>query len=75
RVATCDAVASGSGIGFAPSWQVRGLVDQGALDSISTEFEPPKVPINSVWHASKIPSARMRSFTDFLADQARWDRS
>lgn len=74
RAATCEAVALGLGIGFAPLWQIRGLVDQGALDLILTEFEPPKVPINLVWHASKIPSARMRLFTDFLAAQARWDR-
>ena len=63
------AVARGLGIGFTPLWQIRDLVDQGVVEPILVDFEPPPVPIHAVWPATKLPPAKVRLFTEFLASQ------
>lgn len=63
------AVARGLGIGFTPLWQIRDLVDQGVVEPILVAFEPPPVPIHAVWPATRLPSAKVRLFVDFLATQ------
>lgn len=62
-----EAVARGLGIGLAQTWQVRPLLDQGRVELILTEFEPPPVPVSVVWQASAAMPARMRLLIDFLA--------
>ncbi|MGL4964004.1 MAG: LysR family transcriptional regulator [Inquilinus sp.] len=66
--ATYAAVAGGLGIGFTPLWQIRDLVDRGAVEPILTEYEVPKVPIHAVWPATRLPPAKTRLFVDFLAE-------
>lgn len=66
--ATYAAVAEGLGIGFTPLWQIRDLVDRGAVEPILTEYEVPKVPIHAVWPATRLPPAKTRLFVDFLAE-------
>ncbi|TWT09465.1 LysR family transcriptional regulator [Reyranella sp. CPCC 100927] len=63
------AVARGLGIGFTPLWQIRDLVDQGVVEPILVAFESPPVPIHAVWPATRLPSAKVRLFVDFLATQ------
>ena len=41
-----EAAVQGLGIATAPLWQVRSLVDRGAVELILTRFEPPPVPIH-----------------------------
>jgi len=65
--ATRAAVAGGLGIGFAPLWQVRRLVDDGVVEVVLEEFETAKIPIHVVWPPAKIQPARTKLFTDFLA--------
>ncbi|WFU21553.1 LysR family transcriptional regulator [Bradyrhizobium sp. CB1717] len=43
------AVASGFGIGIAPLWQVRRLIDQGIVEQILVGHEPPPIPLQIVW--------------------------
>lgn len=64
---THAAVAGGLGIGRAPLWQVRRLIDAGAVEVILEDFEDAKIPIQAVWPASKVPMARTRLFVDLLA--------
>jgi DNA-binding transcriptional LysR family regulator len=61
------AVAAGLGIGRAPLWQIRSLVDDGAVEIILKDFETAKTPIHVVWPPTRIPLARTRLFSDFLA--------
>ncbi|MER8611675.1 LysR family transcriptional regulator [Mesorhizobium sp. M1136] len=60
------AVAAGLGIGRVPLWQVRDLVDDGAVEVILAAFEQPPIPIHVVWPATRLPLAKMRVFIDFL---------
>lgn len=68
------AVASGFGIGRVPLWQVRDLVDSGAVEVILAEFEQPPLPIHAVWPASRLPLAKVRLFVEFLAQELAADR-
>ena len=72
--ATYAAVALGLGIGFTPLWQIRDLVDRGAVELVLTGFEPPKVPIHAVWPPSRLPAAKVRLFVAFLAERLALDR-
>ena len=67
--ATIRAVAS-EGIGLArlPLWQIRDLLDHGALAIVLPEFETEGMPIQLVWPPSRAPLERMRRFVDFLAN-------
>jgi DNA-binding transcriptional LysR family regulator len=60
---------AGEGIGLAqlPLWQIRELVEQGALTIVLPEFETEGMPIQLVWPPTKAPLERMRRFADFLA--------
>src|SRR5262249_54962555 len=66
-MAANEAAARGLGIANAPLWQVRSLVDRGAVELILTRFEPPPVPIHAVWPATRVLPARTQLFIDFLA--------
>jgi len=59
------AVAHGLGLCFTPLWQIRELVDRGALELVLTDFEPPKIPLHLVWPAARGGMARARLFVDF----------
>lgn len=65
------AAASGQGIANAPLWQVRALVDAGAVELLLTRYEPPPVPVHAVWPATRLLAAKTQLFVDFLADRLR----
>lgn len=62
-----EAAAQGLGVAQAPLWQVRSMIDRGALEPVLTRFELPPVPIHAVWPATKVLPARTQLFVDFLA--------
>jgi DNA-binding transcriptional LysR family regulator len=66
-----EAAALGLGIANAPLWQVRPLLDQGRVELALTRFEPPPIPLNAVWPASRVLPAKTRLFVDFLAAELR----
>jgi DNA-binding transcriptional LysR family regulator len=68
------AVARGVGIGFAPLWQVRGLVDRGEVEIILEDFEATRVPIHAVWLPTQVPLAKMQLFTDSLVARLKRER-
>jgi DNA-binding transcriptional LysR family regulator len=68
------AVVRGLGIGLTPLWQIRDLVDKGDLEIILEEFEAAKFPIHAVWPPSKLPLAKTRLFTEFLAARLKRER-
>jgi DNA-binding transcriptional LysR family regulator len=70
---TSAAASLGLGVGFAPLWLVRDLVERGELEVILADFETPLVPINAVSVATKVPLPAARLFTDFLAQRLKSD--
>jgi DNA-binding transcriptional LysR family regulator len=69
--ASYTAVASGLGIGRTPLWQIRDLVDQGAVELVLEDFEPAKLPVYAVWPASKIIAEKTRLFVALLASRLK----
>jgi DNA-binding transcriptional LysR family regulator len=69
-----EAAARGLGIATAPLWQVRPLLDRGAVELLLTRFEPPPVSIHAVWPATKVLPARTQLFIDFLATRLKNER-
>lgn len=63
-----------AGIGSAPLWQVRTIVDRGELELILTRFEPPPVPVHAVWPATRMLPAKTQLFVDFLAARLKTER-
>jgi DNA-binding transcriptional LysR family regulator len=61
------AVAEGLGIGLAPYWQIKPLLDAGRVELVLTNFEPPPVPVSAVWLPVPHLPARTRLFIDLLA--------
>ena len=39
------AVAQGLGLGRAPLWQIRSLIEQGMIEPVLEEFESARLPI------------------------------
>jgi DNA-binding transcriptional LysR family regulator len=72
--ATATAVRRGFGLGLAPLWQIRDLVDQGEVEIILEEFEATRLPINAVFPPTRMPVAKIRAFIDLLADRLRNER-
>jgi DNA-binding transcriptional LysR family regulator len=72
--ATNAAVARGAGIGFAPLWLVRDLVDRGEVEIILQEFEVARVPIHAVWLPTKLPLAKVQLFTEALIARLKRER-
>lgn len=63
------AVAAGLGLGNAPLWQVRSLLEQGAVELLLCDYELSPVPIHVVWPPTKLLAARTRLFIDVLAKE------
>jgi DNA-binding transcriptional LysR family regulator len=63
------AAAAGCGIARAPLWQVRSLVDSGAVEVVLAGFEPKPVPVHLVWGAGRSLPRRVRALIDFLAER------
>jgi len=61
------AVACGLGLAVGPAWQIEELVDQGRVEVVLQDFEPPKLPIFAVSPPTKLPLAKTRLFVDMLA--------
>lgn len=62
-----EAVAAGLGLGMAPYWQIRHLVDEGRAELVLTAFEPPPIPVHVLWVPTGGLPARTRAFIDTLA--------
>lgn len=71
NAAACNAAAlAGLGVGLAAWWQVRGLLDQGRLETVLDDWQLPAQPVHIVWPSARQLPARTRAFIDFVA--ARW---
>jgi DNA-binding transcriptional LysR family regulator len=64
-----EAVANGLGAGMAPFWQIRRMLDEGRVETILRDYEPPPVPIHALWPGGSALPARTRLLIDHLAVQ------
>jgi len=69
--AAIDACVAGLGIGMFLSYQVEPLVRQGKLTILLSEFEAPPMPVSLVFSHSKLMSARVRVFVDWMTEALR----
>ena len=69
--AVIEAAVRGVGIARAPSWRVRELVAQGQLRVVLQAFDVPRVPIQSLSPETRLRSAKVRAFVDFLLQSWR----
>jgi DNA-binding transcriptional LysR family regulator len=73
-LAANEAAVQALGIANAPLWQVKSLVDRGAVKLLLTRFEPPYVPIHAVWPATRLLPAKTQLFVDFFASRLKQER-
>ena len=73
-LAVNEAAVQGLGIANAPLWQVRALVDRGVVGLVLTRFEPPPVPVQAVWPATRLLPAKTQLFLDYLATRLKAER-
>jgi DNA-binding transcriptional LysR family regulator len=69
-----SAVLQGAGIGLAPLWQVRSEIDQGLLEVLLPNHEPPPVPVHALWLENSGTPARTRAFVDMLKQRMAGER-
>ena len=68
------AACHGLGIGYGPFWQIRDLLDRGALKIVLEDFEAPRMPVHAVFPPSGMPPAKTRLFADLLAERLKRER-
>src|SRR6476661_2470390 len=73
-LAVNEAAVQGLGIANSPLWQVRSLVDSGAVELVLTRFEPPPMPVHAVWPTTKLLPAKIRLFVEHLAARLKAER-
>jgi DNA-binding transcriptional LysR family regulator len=69
-----DVVVRGLGLGMAPLWQIRELVEQGKLGLVLEDFETLKLPIYAVSPPTKLPLAKTQRFIDMLSARLKCAR-
>ena len=67
-----SAVVGGAGIARVPSWQVSAEMSAGRLKALLTNYERPAAPVHALFQRSKVSSAKIRAFIDYLV--AQWPR-
>lgn len=68
---TINSCINGLGFGKFYCYQVLPYVKQGDLKIILNDFEPDPVPVNIVFHHSRLMAPRVRLFVDFLAEELK----
>ena len=68
--ALATAAENGAGIARVPSWQVERQLADGRLRRLLREHEPAPAPLHALYQPSRLGSAKIRAFIDFLVE--RW---
>ena len=66
-----NVVKEGLGLGIFLSYQVESELDKGELRKVLQEYEPPALDVNVVYSHSKLMSARIRYFVDWVTHELR----
>jgi DNA-binding transcriptional LysR family regulator len=62
------AVLSGLGIAYAPIWMFENEIASGEMQILMTDWTIPPLPINVVCPSSRRQTAKVRAFSDYLAN-------
>lgn len=63
---------SGGGIAMVLSYQAADAIAAGALHVVLRRWEPPAIPIQIVYPATRLPSATLRAFIDLVVATCHW---
>lgn len=66
-----DACAAGLGFGMFLSYQVMPSIERGDLSVVLEAFEPEPVPVNVVFHHTRLMANRVRVLVDYLSEELR----
>jgi DNA-binding transcriptional LysR family regulator len=69
--AAIDAAIAGVGITRVLSYQVKKVIQSGALDTVLTKFESTPMPINLIYPAQRLLPLKLRAFLDFATPRFR----
>jgi DNA-binding transcriptional LysR family regulator len=69
--AALQAAISGFGITRVLSYQAAVYLEDGRLQRLLAEFEPPPIPVHIVHREGRYASARVRAFIDLMAERLR----
>ncbi len=69
--AAIEATASGWALTRVLSYQVAPQVEDGTLQTVLRDFEPPPLPVHVVHREGRRPSAKVRSFVDLAVARLR----
>jgi DNA-binding transcriptional LysR family regulator len=65
--------AEGGGLAMVLAYQAADAVKEGRLKVVLEEFERPALPVQFVYPASRLLSAKVRSFVDLALATCRWE--
>jgi len=65
--------AEGGGLAMVLAYQAADAVKEGRLQVVLAEFERPALPIQFVYPASRLLSAKVRAFVDLALATSRWE--
>lgn len=63
----------GGGLAMVLSYQVRDPLRDGRLELVLTDHEPPPLPVQLVYPASRLLSANLRTFIEMTLSTRSWD--
>ena len=69
--AAIDAAIAGVGITRVLSYQVKNVIQSGALDTVLTKFESTPMPINLIYPVQRLMPLKLRAFLDFATPRFR----
>src|ERR1700753_3365202 len=67
--ALLDAVLAGAGLAVLPTWLIREHLQDGRLQRVLTEFEPPRTPVYAIFPRRGVPPHKVRALVEFLAER------
>lgn len=62
----------GGGLTMVLAYQVADAVRKGRLQVVLSKFEPPPLPIQVVYPASRLPSANLKAFIELVTKTRKW---
>ena len=65
--------AEGGGLAMVLAYQAADAIKEGRLQVVLAEFERPALPIQFVYPASRLLSAKVRAFVDLALATCRWE--
>jgi len=67
--AVTEALLGGMGVSLKSTWDVGRYVRDGELEPVLLDYLPPGVEMHAVWPSSRLLSAKVRCFIDFLVER------